>query len=129
MVRVGVANRTITPPCPHVHSLIFRDLQIFFISAFYEAFTHLLHKGEKVSGCSLNDYLKKYQNPVEVDPLLKTQNELDETKIILLDTMEALLGRGEILEDLVTKSDQLTKHSKMFYKTAKKINSCCASLS
>jgi hypothetical protein len=37
MVRVGVANRTITPPCPHVHTLIFCDFQIFFVSAFYEA--------------------------------------------------------------------------------------------
>jgi hypothetical protein len=37
MVRVGVANRTITPPCPHGHTLIFCDFQIFFVSAFYEA--------------------------------------------------------------------------------------------
>ena len=38
IVRVGVANRTITPPCPLVHILIFRDFQFFFVSAFYEAF-------------------------------------------------------------------------------------------
>ena len=30
MVRVGVANRTITPPCPRVHTLIFRDFDFFF---------------------------------------------------------------------------------------------------
>ena len=82
-----------------------------------------------MSGCPLNDYLKKYQNPVEVDPLMTIQNELDETKIILLDSLEEILKRGENLEDLVTKSEVLTEHSKMFYKTVKKTNSCCASLS
>ena len=90
---------------------------------------HLWPKGKEVSGCPLNDYLKKYQNPVEVDPLMKIQNQLDETKIILHDTMKEILKRGENLEDLVTKSGELTEHSKMFYKTAKKTNSCCASLS
>ena len=58
-----------------------------------------------MSGCPLNDYLKKYQNPVEVDPLMKIQNQLDETKIILHDTMKEVLRRGENLEDLVTKSE------------------------
>ena len=73
--------------------------------------------------------MKKYQNPAEVDPLMKIQNELDETKIILLDSLEEILKRGENLEDLVTKSEVLTEHSKMFYQTARKTNSCCASLS
>ena len=39
MVIVGVANRAITPLCPHVHTLIFRDLQFFSVSDSYEAFT------------------------------------------------------------------------------------------
>merc|ERR1711935_424115 len=55
---------------------------------------HLWPKAKEVSGCPLNDYLKKYQNPVEVDPLMKIQNQLDETKIILHDTMKEILKRG-----------------------------------
>ncbi|KPI92552.1 Synaptobrevin-like YKT6 [Papilio machaon] len=74
----------------------------------------------------LPQYLAKYQNPREADALTKIQNDLDETKIILHDTIKAVLERGEKLDDLVAKSDSLTMHSKAFYKTARKTNSCCS---
>lgn len=73
----------------------------------------------------LPQYLVKYQNPREADALTKIQEDLDETKIILHDTIKAVLERGEKLDDLVAKSDSLSYHSKAFYKTAKKTNSCC----
>lgn len=70
-------------------------------------------------------YLAKYQDPREGDALTKMQDDLDETKIILKNTIEAVLDRGEKLDDLVNKSEQLSFQSKAFYKTAKKTNSCC----
>ncbi|XP_026752711.1 synaptobrevin homolog YKT6 [Galleria mellonella] len=73
----------------------------------------------------LPQYLAKYQNPREADALTKIQNDLDETKIILHDTIKAVLERGEKLDDLVEKSNSLSLHSKTFYKTARKTNSCC----
>jgi synaptobrevin family protein YKT6 len=36
-----------------------------------------------------------------------------------------VLQRGEKLDDLVAKSSDLSAQSKMFYKSAKKQNSCC----
>lgn len=75
---------------------------------------------------TLPAYLAKYQDPREADALTKIQDELDETKIILKNTIEAVLERGEKLDDLVTKSEQLSYQSKAFYKTAKKTNSCCS---
>ncbi|XP_041088272.1 synaptobrevin homolog YKT6-like [Polyodon spathula] len=74
---------------------------------------------------TLDGYLAKYQNPREADPMSKVQAELDETKIILHNTMESLLERGEKLDDLVQKSEHLGNTSKAFYKTARKQNSCC----
>lgn len=59
---------------------------------------------------------------------MRVQKELDETKIVLHKTMESLLARGEKLDDLVAKSDELSSASKTFYKTAKKTNSCCVSI-
>lgn len=73
----------------------------------------------------LNTYLAKYQNPREADAMTKIQEELDETKIILHNTIEAVLQRGEKLDDLVAKSEGLSSQSKLFYKTARKTNSCC----
>ncbi|XP_030887192.1 synaptobrevin homolog YKT6 isoform X3 [Leptonychotes weddellii] len=74
---------------------------------------------------ALAGHLSRYQNPREADPMTKVQAELDETKIILHNTMESLLERGERLDDLVSKSEVLGTQSKAFYKTARKQNSCC----
>ncbi|XP_029460057.1 synaptobrevin homolog YKT6 [Rhinatrema bivittatum] len=74
---------------------------------------------------ALDGYLSRYQNPQDADPMSKVQAELDETKIILHNTMESLLQRGEKLDDLVSKSELLGTQSKAFYKTARKQNSCC----
>jgi len=76
----------------------------------------------------LEQYLQKYQNPKEADAMSKIQSELDETKIILHNTIESVLQRGEKLDDLVEKSEGLSMQSKTFYKTAKKTNSCCVIL-
>ena len=40
-----------------------------------------------MSGCPLEDYLKKYQNPVEADPMMKVQNELDEAYSVMQDNL------------------------------------------
>lgn len=74
----------------------------------------------------LPTYLAKYQDPREADALTKIQGDLDETKIILRNTIESVLERGEKLDDLVNKSEELSLQSKAFYKTAKKTNSCCS---
>lgn len=71
------------------------------------------------------EYLTKYQNPKEADAMTKLQSDLDETKIILHDTIDAVLQRGERLDDLVDKSEGLSMQSKTFYKTARKTNQCC----
>jgi len=74
-------------------------------------------------GC--DTYLQKYQDPKDADPMMKVQSELDETKIIVYNTIEQVLQRGEKLDDLVTKSEGLSTSSKAFYTTARKTNSCC----
>ncbi|CAL4967443.1 unnamed protein product [Urochloa decumbens] len=76
----------------------------------------------------LNDALTKYQDPAEADKLLKIQRDLDETKIILHKTIDSVLARGERLDSLVEKSSDLSAASQMFYKQAKKTNSCCTIL-
>ncbi|ODV80822.1 snare-like protein [Suhomyces tanzawaensis NRRL Y-17324] len=74
---------------------------------------------------NLEQYLKKYQDPSQADSIMKVQQELDETKIVLHKTIESVLQRGEKLDSLVDKSEALSSSSRMFYKQAKKTNSCC----
>jgi len=73
----------------------------------------------------LEMYMKKFEDPKQSDPMSRMQNDLDETKIVLHSTIEAVLERGEKLDDLVDKSEALSMQSKAFYKTARKTNSCC----
>ncbi|KAK0457668.1 snare protein YKT6 [Desarmillaria tabescens] len=78
-----------------------------------------------ISFPDINTYLQKYQDPRQADTIMRVQQELDETKIVLHKTIESVLQRGEKLDNLVDRSNALSAQSKMFYKTAKKQNSCC----
>jgi synaptobrevin family protein YKT6 len=76
----------------------------------------------------LKQLLLRWQDPKTADSILKVQNELDETKAIVSETLEKILDRGQKLDDLVSRSDELSEQSKAFYKTAKKTNSWCCSV-
>ncbi|KIM54711.1 hypothetical protein SCLCIDRAFT_1221726 [Scleroderma citrinum Foug A] len=78
-----------------------------------------------ISFPDIQTYLTKYQDPRQADAIMRVQQELDETKIVLHKTIESVLQRGEKLDNLVERSNALSTQSKMFYKTAKKQNSCC----
>lgn len=83
--------------------------------------------GQEVTGFNgqLEVYLSKFQDPTQSDAMSRLQTDLDDTKIVLHSTIEAVLQRGEKLDDLVDKSEALSMQSKAFYKTARKTNSCC----
>lgn len=69
--------------------------------------------------------LVQFQDPSQADQLTRIMNELEQTKLVLHETIEAALERGQKIDDLIVKSNDLSGSSKMFYKTAKKQNQCC----
>uniref|UniRef100_A0A8C6AET4 V-SNARE coiled-coil homology domain-containing protein n=1 Tax=Monodon monoceros TaxID=40151 RepID=A0A8C6AET4_MONMO len=94
-----------------------------------EHLCHVYVRNDSLAGVVIAD--SEYSSQVVFTLLEKVldefskQAELDETKIILHNTMESLLERGRKLDDLVSKSEALGIQSKAFYKTAWKQNSCC----
>ncbi|KAJ7481911.1 snare protein YKT6 [Mycena latifolia] len=78
-----------------------------------------------ISFSELKAYMATYQDPRQAGTIMRVQQELDETTIILHKTIESVLKRGEDLDKLVDKSNHLSDQSKLFYKTAKKQNSGC----
>ncbi|KAG6918231.1 hypothetical protein DXG01_015824 [Tephrocybe rancida] len=78
-----------------------------------------------IAYADINDYIQKYQDPRQADTIMRVQQELDETKIVLHKTIESVLQRGEKLDNLVDRSEALSAQTRMFYKTAKKQNACC----
>lgn len=69
--------------------------------------------------------LVQFQDPQQADQLTRIMHELEQTKLVLHETIEAALERGQKIDDLIVKSNDLSGSSKMFYKTAKKQNACC----
>lgn len=80
---------------------------------------------ESVTFAPAQEYLEKYQDPASADKVTKIQKDLDETTSILHKTIDSVLERGVKLDNLVDKSNDLSAQSKLFYKQAKKTNSCC----
>jgi len=69
--------------------------------------------------------MKEWQNPNSADKLTKIQKNLDEIKDVMHKNIEEVLKRGETLDTLMDKSDDLSSSSKIFYKKAKDQNRCC----
>jgi len=110
---------------PHrvAHTLMSRILDDFSDKVASHLWPSIVENGANFIG--LDVYLNQFQNPREADAMSKIQADLDETKIILHNTITSLLQRGEKLDDLVAKSEDLSSQSKVFYKTARKTNQCC----
>lgn len=83
------------------------------------------HTGAPVEFPPITTALAEYQDPSKTDKITAIQKELDETTAVLSKTIDNVLERGEKLDDLVSKSQDLSSQSKVFYKQAKKTNSCC----
>jgi synaptobrevin family protein YKT6 len=75
------------------------------------------------------EFMKKdivtYQNPAEADKLTKIQKNLDDIKDIMHKNIEQVLQRGETLDSLMDKSQDLSATSVQFYKKSKATNACC----
>jgi len=76
----------------------------------------------------LQKMLEAYQEPEKVDKILRVQKNLDETKVVMKDNIEKVILRGDHLDDLLAKADDMSASSKVFYKKSKKMNKCCKSL-
>ncbi|XP_052828629.1 synaptobrevin homolog YKT6 isoform X2 [Octopus bimaculoides] len=97
------------------HTLLSKVLDDFKLAVPPEKWPTVVESEVNFPQC--DQYLKQSQNPQESDAMTKIQNDLDETKIILHNTIDAILERGEKLDDLVEKSEGLSTQSKSFYKT------------
>jgi len=74
---------------------------------------------------SINELMSKYQNPESADNINKIQNDLNDIEDILHQSLTALLERGEKIETLVDRSNDLSTSSKDFYREARRNNQCC----
>ena len=67
----------------------------------------------------------KYQNPKDIDNIQKIQSDLDDTKIIILDSLNKLAERGATIENIAMKTEHLEQETFKFEIESKKLNKCC----
>lgn len=73
----------------------------------------------------LQERVDQCQEPKDVDKIAFIQSEIEETKMIMISNIDAILRRGERLEDLLEKTTDISASSKTFLKKSKKLNSWC----
>ena len=112
-------------PVRPAYTLLNKILDEYLVAHQPSEWENITQTNDSLNMKELELYITKYQDPSQADAIMKVQQELDETKIVLHKTIENVLQRGEKLDHLVDKSESLTASSKMFYKQAKKTNSCC----
>ena len=126
IIKQSYENRDLNFCCYNIHNL---SCIIIFEGEFNENYLRLISK--KVIDeynkniLNLSKILEESKNPESFDTLYKIQKDLDETKAILIESIESILERGEKMDNLVEKSKLLSDSSKLFYKNTSKMNSCC----
>ncbi|KAL9658167.1 hypothetical protein ABK040_013079 [Willaertia magna] len=90
----------------------------------------LIQQDCQLQDCNeIENYLQKYQDPTKCpDDLNKIKIDLEETKTIMNQALNNILRRGEALDELVDKSEDLSMASRTFYTTAQSQNSTCCLL-
>jgi synaptobrevin family protein YKT6 len=88
---------------------------------------HSIHTLLGSTNLNLETAIIDGQEPCKIDKLYKIEKTLDEVKIVMVDNIEKVLQRGEKLNILMEKSQDLSTHAKLFQKKSKNLNACCKS--
>lgn len=76
----------------------------------------------------LEEYIKIYSDPKNIDTISKVRENLEEVKEIMLKNIDLILERGVSIQHLLMKAESLNETSKFFYKSAGKHNTGCCPL-
>lgn len=74
---------------------------------------------------TMGENMVKYQKPTDVDKLVQVQEKVVDIKESVTRSLEQVLNRGESIDSLVLKSQDLSDSSKRFLRDAEKVNRCC----
>ena len=91
---------------------------------FIQKLYNLIDKNN-ISEDILQPLWNKYQNPTQISKLIMVKEDLNETKKVMMETIDKIIERGDKIEDLITKTENLQTNADVFRIQAKKLNSCC----
>ena len=71
-----------------------------------------------------HNILKANKDPSQSDDIYKTQKEVEDIKNIMEENIDKILDRGEKIEDIIERTNELDSNAYDFYRSAKKL-ACC----
>ena len=83
-----------------------------------------INQDTKLQIPELSSLLIAYQDPTKVEKIEAIKKELDETIHVTIKTMDQMLDRGEKMEDLIDRTNDLSDATKEFMVETKKMNNC-----
>jgi synaptobrevin family protein YKT6 len=82
------------------------------------------HPSGPVAIRRIREGIRRYQNPLEADKIGKIQKNLEETRLVMVENLKKAVARGESLEELMARSEQISAQSRMFARKAGDLNRC-----
>jgi synaptobrevin family protein YKT6 len=70
--------------------------------------------------------IREYQQPRNADKITKITENLEETREIMTKNLQLALARGESLEQMILKSQEISNQARLFVRESKKLNGCCS---
>ena len=107
---------------------IILEIETKFLAIYSADFFNNYSEDQDMKFPELDVMISKYQDPQEADKLIKIEKDLDEIQHTLHKTMNDLMDRGEKLDDLMKKSEDISGTAYSFYKKSKEANQSCCSL-
>lgn len=108
--------------------LIYLDKAFFNLYPELQTHCKLSQTKELYNFPELREKLKTCQDQRKVDKIAEVNTQIDEVKDIMIKNIEDLLERGEKIEDLIYKTEELKYTSDVFRQRAKRMNRCCTIL-
>jgi transcriptional regulator of heat shock response len=98
----------------------------FIITTEEKPHNHLISLAKDIIHKGLIDTIEKNFEYIETEIRCdQIKKELDEIKYQIVENIDALLERGEKMDDLVERTRYLSEESKQFYIHTKRLNRCC----
>jgi synaptobrevin family protein YKT6 len=93
----------------------------------------IMHEFERCGGALPNGQssvirhgITQYQQPGNADKLTRIQENLEETREIMVQNLQKAIARGESLDRMLEKAENISAQARAFGRESGKLNTCCS---
>jgi len=72
----------------------------------------------------ISELLKQFEDVYALNKVAQVQSQVEKVKLVAVQNLEAILQRGENVDQLIQQADELSTSTRVFYKSSKKLQKC-----